>query len=238
MLKLSRLLRVGTKGEDVRDLQQHLILLELLDKCQDDGHFGKITEKAVICFQQDNNLDDDGIVGEATAVHLNSELSFLNEYHDYPYMMTAKSLIGLSEIKGYKHNPEIVQMWKDIKRGGIKDDETPWCSAYVGAVMERNGIRSTRFESAKSWLDWGITIDKPVYGCIVVFNRSGGGHVGFCVGQDVNGNLQILGGNQSDQVNVKAFDNDRVVGYRFPEGIKMVDQLPITVASEFSNNEA
>lgn len=43
---------------------------------------------------------------------------------ELPWIANGRALIGISEVKGSKHNPEIVQMWKDIKRGGIKDDET------------------------------------------------------------------------------------------------------------------
>jgi hypothetical protein len=53
---------------------------------------------------------------------------------------------------------------------------------------------------------------------VVVFKRDGGGHVGFVVGKDQAGNLMVLGGNQSDSVNIKPFKTDRVVGYRWPVG--------------------
>lgn len=146
----------------------------------------------------------------------------------YPWIELGKSFIGLHEIKGPKHNPEIVQMWKDIKRGGIKDDETPWCSAFVGAMLERSGIVSSRFESAKSYLTWGRPLDEPIYGCIVVFTRDGGGHVGFVVGKTESGNLLVLGGNQSDAVNIKAFKRDRVTGYRWPYELgSVLKELPI-----------
>lgn len=132
------------------------------------------------------------------------------------WIALAKKDIGVSEIKGDKHNPVIVQYWKDIKRGGIKDDETPWCAAFVGAMLERSGIRSTRFESAKSYETWGYKLTSPVYGCIVTFIRNGGGHVGFVVGMSPAGDLMVLGGNQSDAVNIKAFSTDRVTSYRWP----------------------
>lgn len=67
----------------------------------------------------------------------------------------ARKYLGLKEMKGPKHAQAILDMWKAIKRGGIKDDETPWCAAFVGACLERVGILSTRFESAKSYLSWG-----------------------------------------------------------------------------------
>lgn len=151
----------------------------------------------------------------------------------------AKKFIGLAEVKGAKHNPEIVQFWKDIKRGGIKDDETPWCAAFVGAMLERVGIKSSRFEGAKSYLDWGEKLDRPVVGCVVVFSRDGGGHVGFVVGQDKAGNILVLGGNQSDAVNVKGFQRTRVTGYRWPAGEPMPrGELPVLAAADISRNEA
>lgn len=156
----------------------------------------------------------------------------------YPWIEVAKSLEGIKEIKGPKHNPEIVQMWKDIKRGGIKDDETPWCAAFVGACLERAGIKSSRFESAKSYLTWGKKLDEPVDGCVVVFTRVGGGHVGFVVGKDSKGNLLVLGGNQQDQVKVSAFPLDRVSGYRWPEGFELVAKLSTGTDAEISTKEA
>ena len=54
-----------------------------------------------------------------------------------PWMDFAKALIGVKEIPGTKHNPEILQMWKDIKRGGIKSDEVPWCAAFVCSPRPR-----------------------------------------------------------------------------------------------------
>lgn len=155
------------------------------------------------------------------------------------WLKEARNHIGLREIKGGKHAPEIVQFWKDIKRGGIKDDETPWCAAFVGAMLERSGIKSSRFESAKSYLNWGVQLSDPVVGCVVVFTRQGGGHVGFCVGQDSAGNLLILGGNQGDAVNVKAFPRSRVTGYRWPAGVALPPpDLPVLAPAQISKNEA
>lgn len=157
------------------------------------------------------------------------------------WVLLAESHVGVKEVLGATHNPVIVQMWKDIRRGGIKDDETPWCAAFVGSMLERCGIQSTRFESAKSYLTWGLPLDAPAYGCIVVFSRDGGGHVGFVVGQDKAGNLLVLGGNQGDAVNVKAFALSRVSGYRWPTheplSVSMY-QLPTGDSAVISRNEA
>ena len=158
---------------------------------------------------------------------------------DLTWIDEAKKHIGLKEIKGSKHNAQIVMFWKAIKRGGIKDDETPWCAAFVGAMLESVGIVSTRYESAKSYEKWGLKLDAPVYGCVVVFTREGGGHVGFVVGQDKAGNLLVLGGNQGDAVNVRAFPRSRATAYRWPVGVKLLqNDLPVLASAEISRNEA
>jgi hypothetical protein len=78
-----------------------------------------------------------------------------------------------------------------------------------------------------------------VPGCIVVFTREGGGHVGFVVGQDQQGNLLVLGGNQGDAVNVKAFPLARVSGYRWPsELVPSTEPLPVMASADFSHTES
>jgi uncharacterized protein (TIGR02594 family) len=155
------------------------------------------------------------------------------------WLAIARTYIGQREIKGVNHNPLIVSWWKAIKRGGIKDDETPWCAAFVGAMLEKVGIISSRFESARSYLTWGTKLASPVVGCIVVFQRDGGGHVGFVVGTDMKGNLLVLGGNQSDEVNIRAFTRDRVVGYRWPTAVPMeYAPLPLLATADLSRSEA
>lgn len=159
---------------------------------------------------------------------------------EQPWLAVARNLIGTREIKGPKHDPLILQMWKAIKRGGIKDDETPWCAAAVGYCLEAVGLLSSRYESARSYLTWGIPIDAPIVGCVVVFERDGGGHVGFVVGADNAGRLLVWGGNQGDEVNIRAFDRSRAIAYRWPAPVPVPDYqpLPILASATLSRNEA
>ena len=159
-----------------------------------------------------------------------------------PWIIEAEKYIGTREIRGPRHEPRILGWWRAIFRGGIRDDETPWCSAFVGAMLEFSGIVSTRFESARSWEQWGRPLQFPVYGCVAVFSRTGGGgHVGFVIGRDVAGNLLILGGNQGDAVSVMAFRTDRVTAYRWPSAVpvSVTASPPVLAASApLSTNEA
>ena len=77
------------------------------------------------------------------------------------WITEARRYIGTREIRGPRHEPKILSWWRAIFRGGIRDDETPWCSAFVGAMLEEVGIASTRFESARSWESWGAVWHAP-----------------------------------------------------------------------------
>ena len=60
------MLRTGSKGQEVIDLQSRLAVLGYYDKSQVDGAFGAGTKEAVIAFQKANGLRADGIVGSET----------------------------------------------------------------------------------------------------------------------------------------------------------------------------
>ncbi|WP_175494948.1 hypothetical protein [Xenorhabdus mauleonii] len=40
-------------------------------------------------------------------------------------------------------------------------------------MLERADNRSTQFESAKSYLDWGMPLKEPHYDCVAVFSCTG-----------------------------------------------------------------
>lgn len=135
------------------------------------------------------------------------------------WIVAAEKYIGTTEIVGKLHNSKVLGFWQRIKLK-VTDDETPWCSAFVSAVLEECGIQSTRKPNARSYLSWGQKLDYPLMGCIVVLHRGDPkgwqGHVGFVVGQAENGDLAVLGGNQGNAVSVAIFPRSRVLGYQFP----------------------
>lgn len=159
---------------------------------------------------------------------------------DQPWIVEARKHIGTREIPGAKHEPKIIQWFKAIKASWFDADEIPWCSAYVGGCLEVSGVRSSRSAAAKSYLSWGMPLSVPVYGCIVVFSREGGGHVGFVVGKDSKDRLMVLGGNQHDMVSISPFDRQRAVGYRWPAAVPIdLTPLPLILSNEQSStNEA
>ena len=76
ILTYTRLLKRGRRGDDVKALQEALEKLGYsVGSYGADGDFGADTENAVIKFQRDNNLDDDGEVGPLTIDKINEKLN-------------------------------------------------------------------------------------------------------------------------------------------------------------------
>jgi uncharacterized protein (TIGR02594 family) len=71
---------------------------------------------------------------------------------------------------------------------------------------------------ARSWLTWGKVLTAPAIGCVAIFSSSRGpraGHVGFYTGE-TSASIKLLGGNQSNEVNISNYSMKRCLGYRWP----------------------
>lgn len=127
--------------------------------------------------------------------------------------------LGVMEIPGRRNERRIIEYHASTSLKA-SEDSVPWCSSFVCWVMEQAGYPSTRNARARSWLEYGVEIPKPIPGCIVVFWRkspdSRSGHVAFYVGDDGD-KIKVLGGNQSNQVKVSSYPKERVLGYFLPE---------------------
>jgi uncharacterized protein (TIGR02594 family) len=126
--------------------------------------------------------------------------------------------LGQKEVAGRGTNTRIAGFFRDAGHPQIKDDETAWCAAFLGAVLERAGIRSTRSLRARSYLAWGETLETARLGAVAVLSRGSNpalGHVGFVVGE-THDEIVLLGGNQSNAVTVAAFDRSRLLALRWP----------------------
>jgi len=165
-----------------------------------------------------------------------------------PYWLKlAHSALAVKETAGAKHHPMILHWWERIK-SSIRDDETAWCAAFVGGILEDSGIPSTLSAAARSYTKWGHPLSGPAVGAVVTFWRGKpdgwSGHVGFVVGKDQSGNLMVLGGNQSDEVNIKPFATNRVLSYRWPKSHELppvvgFGALPVVDSNgEVSKNES
>lgn len=90
---------------------------------------------------------------------------------------------------------------------------TPWCAAFVNAMLNRLGIEGTGSNHARSFLRYGVATNTPRKGDIVVLGR----HVGFYEGHVTrNGRtyVAVLGGNQGNSVRTSYYLASRVIAYR------------------------
>lgn len=153
------------------------------------------------------------------------------------WLLEAKAHIGLKEIPGPRHNSKILAMVKALG-GWFTDDETPWCGTFVGYCMLRAGITPAKnWYRAKDWMNWGKPTP-PRFGAVAVFGRVGGGHVGFVLGESAS-SYYILGGNQSNEVNITPISKARLLGFRWPMGQEISQvRLATMTGGTVSRNEA
>lgn len=162
------------------------------------------------------------------------------------WVAEARRHIGAAEVPGKGSQPFIASLWmsyQSVWRAlGADDSSAPWCGVFVAHCLRTAGLPVVANPyRAKSWLDCGVLMTTPVYGSIVVYTRTGGGHVGFVVGRDAAGRVMTLGGNQGDRVSIAPFDPARVAGYRWPGLVyPVLAPLPMLAANGLpsSSNEA
>jgi uncharacterized protein (TIGR02594 family) len=139
------------------------------------------------------------------------------------WLTYARSFNNLREVPGPRSNATILG-WLGKLKAWWKDDATPWCGTFVAYVMQEYGFPIPRdWMRAKAWADWGSNLRTThlAPGAILVFDRAGGGHVGFYVGEDAT-HYHVFGGNQSDSVNVMRLAKGRLIAARWPKGEPVV----------------
>jgi uncharacterized protein (TIGR02594 family) len=135
------------------------------------------------------------------------------------WLEIARSQIGTKEIPGSGNNP-VIESYFVCTTGGPRPDDIPWCGAFVSFCLARAQLITQGSARAADWLSWGVKLDVPQLGCIVVLKpqaAGASGHVGFWVGEEA-GILSLLGGNRGNEVKVSHFAVSEVQpdGYRWP----------------------
>jgi len=141
------------------------------------------------------------------------------------YQMATR-FAGMKEVPGKQHNPLILSMLK-LDMAWPEGDEVAWCSAFLNFVCWLLRLPRSKSLRARSWLTVGRPImleDAKVGWDVVVLSRGVGeqpgpevidapGHVGLYAGHYAT-RILLLGGNQSDTVQVSEYARDRVLGVR------------------------
>lgn len=134
-----------------------------------------------------------------------------------PWLDLARAQLGVKEVAGAGNSNTITGYFQASVQQK-HPDSVPWCAAFVGAMLADTGYVGTGSLMARSYLDWGTELTKPVPGAIVIFKRGAApaGHVAF-VDAVTSSSLKCIGGNQSDAVTIASFSRTSVLGYRWPK---------------------
>ncbi len=138
----------------------------------------------------------------------------------------AQRFIGIKEVAGKVSNPQILTMLQ-LDNSWVSVDEVPWCSAFVNYIAWLLRLPRSKSLAARSWLQVGscVAVQEAEVGFDVVILKRGNppqpgpevidatGRVGFDAGFEGEVVL-ILGGNQSDSVNVSRLPFNNILGIR------------------------
>jgi uncharacterized protein (TIGR02594 family) len=189
-----------------------------------DGTHGRGVIAALKAFQADRGLTVTGQANMATVLKLRAtDNEPVSPPAEPVWLREARRFMGLMEIAGARSNPTIMG-WAKAAGGWIasyfNNDDIPWCGLFMahimGATLPNERLPSNPL-AAKSWAKFGRPLNVPSLGCVLVFSRSGGGHVGLYVGETMTA-YRVLGGNQSNSVSLTWIDKERLVegGMRWP----------------------
>ena len=135
-----------------------------------------------------------------------------------PWLSVAWNDLGVTAIAGPSTSARVQAYYAAAGHPEVAGDDTAWCAAFVGACLERAGIHCTRSLLARSYLTYGDAITDVRTGAIAVFARGFDpalGHVAFAIGETVD-HIVVVGGNQSNAVNVVAMPRSRLLALRWP----------------------
>ena len=205
---------------DWRAIQDRLARLGF-DPGPIDGIRGPRTDAAITAFKRSIGFRARPYYGPLTHAAL---MQAAPAGEGLPWMREAARLRGLHErrdeaaLEGWmrRHLPAAwwsAPRWVDVPR-------VPWCGLFVATVLRAAGMPEgfpSNPLSARAWGAWG-EMAEPVFGALLVFSRPGGGHVGFCHGEDRT-HFHVLGGNQSNAVTVSRIARSRFLAARWPAGV-------------------
>jgi uncharacterized protein (TIGR02594 family) len=222
-------LRMGATGPAALAVQ--LALRNAGYDIQADSEFGAITQTALKAFEAAHGLAPDGVVDAPTAKALDAVAPPPSVLKVAPWLATMRALTGTKEAPASKDNPFIIEMAHEIVRrypdlkgnvGWYNHDSIPWCGLQMGYVMAVNGIKPCDAPlSALAWASWGQKLSVPTPGSVLVYSRTGGGHVTLYESEDAT-YFYCRGGNQSDSVNVTKIAKSRAVkAIRWPSGVAL-----------------
>lgn len=162
-----------------------------------------------------------------------------------PKMLTeALKLVGIREIPGPKSEAKIMAMAKFLGIDKIyKNDDTAWCGLAMGYIIVKAGkplpLKDYDILRALRYMNYGEPVNTPMLADVLVFDRTGGGHVALYVGE-TSRTYWCLGGNQGNMFGFAELPKNRLRGARRfyinqPENVR---RIILPSSGVISRNEA
>lgn len=143
-------------------------------------------------------------------------------------LVAALGLYGTLETPGPGNNPRILAWADEIGQAYptaynrwaaafYAHDSIAWCGLGMAIAAVHCGRQPPdKYLSALAWAEGGagwvkISAGEAMLGDVLVFKRSGGGHVAMYVGEDAT-HFHILGANQDDAFNIRRKAKAQCVG--------------------------
>lgn len=133
------------------------------------------------------------------------------------WLPAARQFIGQAEVAGAKAVPLTARAWLWLRAKFGAKDATASGGAFIAKVLDNCKLSPPKdFYRASAWLSYGNPCPEPVVGCVVVFCRGIGSHVGLVVGVDQYKNLMVLTKRHGAAVAIEPFAARCAVDYRLP----------------------
>lgn len=164
---------------------------------------------------------------------------------ELPWLKEAEVAMGLHEVM----YSEELRAWLRKDGATLGDPaKLPWCGDFVETAIKlalpKEKVPANPY-LARNWAEWGEDANRR-YGAVIVFwrgtKKGTQGHVGFATAIDeARGLVEVLGGNQGNEVSRAWLGMDRILAWRAPKG--WASKMPLIGArssggAAISTNEA